>query len=119
MCVVPFFRNMFVVLRGVVADSSGLRVQNSISTINIHEGSHWISEPYSLWGSYSLPNFAEFRHAKDVKTLWINLNLDPSDEPRRPKKDDKWILIIFFNFFSKNHFFNAKKMRLPNLRNKI
>jgi hypothetical protein len=74
------------------------RVQDPISTINIHEGSHWISEPYTLWGSHALTNSIEFRHAKDVKTielrLWINLNLDPSDKPRRHKKDVKWILIL-------------------------
>ncbi len=70
------------------------RVQDPISTINIHEGSHWVSEPYTLWGSHALTNSAEFRHAKDVKTLelraWINLNLDPSDKPSWHKMDVKW-----------------------------
>jgi hypothetical protein len=60
--------------RGVMKDLSDLRDRGpgfktgSRQRFNLAYQS-LISEPYTLWGSHSLSNSVEFRHAKDVKTI--------------------------------------------------
>jgi hypothetical protein len=49
------------------------RVQDPISIINIHEGSHWIQNPTGCGVLIALANSSEFRHAKDVKTLELRV----------------------------------------------
>ncbi len=77
------------------------RVQDPISTINIHEGSHWISEPYTLWGSHALTNSTDFRQTLKYFELrvWINLNLDPSDKPNGIKRTLNEFFLIWCLFY--------------------
>jgi hypothetical protein len=49
------------------------RVQDPLSTINIHEGGHNFQNPTRCGVFIALTNSCEFRHAKDVKTLELRV----------------------------------------------
>jgi hypothetical protein len=63
------------------------RVQDPISTINIHEGGHWFQNPTRCGVLIALTNSSEFSHEKDVKPIAlrvsINWMLDRLISPRR------------------------------------
>jgi hypothetical protein len=70
--------SIYVGLRGVVEDLSGLRDRGpgfkaGSRPLTFTKAVTEFSESYTLWGSHALTNSVKFRHAKDVKTIILRV----------------------------------------------